>query len=81
MKNDKAKYNRVRKDYRITNYTDHWIKAMKEYYKTSDTAIIEAAVHSFIERYMNGLILETHEKSAAENLRIIEKVKNIEKSC
>lgn len=81
MKNDKTKYNRVRKDYRITNYTNHWIKAMKEYYKTSDTAIIEAAVHSFIERYMNGLVLETREQTAADNLRIVEKVKKIEKSC
>ena len=46
---------RKRKEFRLTDYTQHWLDALTEYYESSETAIIEAAVFSFGEQYLGAM--------------------------
>lgn len=74
-----AKFKRTRKEIRITNYTQHWLDALSAYYQSTETAIIEAAVQAFGERYINEALAGIGSKPAGENRAYIEEAKNFEK--
>ncbi|WP_299973688.1 hypothetical protein [uncultured Pseudoteredinibacter sp.] len=74
-----AKFKRKRKELRITNHTQHWLNALSAYYETTETAIIEAAVMSFGERYITDAMAEVKDKGAGQNRPFIEEAKKYEK--
>lgn len=74
-----AKFKRTRKEIRIANYTQHWLNALTSYYQSTETAIIEAAVQAFAERYMIEAMAEIGGNRAGKNRQHIETAKNFEK--
>lgn len=74
-----AKFKRKRKEVRITNHTQYWLNALSMYYETTETAIIEAAVLLFGERYVNDAMGEISEKGSGVNRPFIEKAKKYQK--
>lgn len=74
-----AKFKRKRKELRITNHTQHWLNALSAYYETTETAIIEAAVMSFGERYVSDAMAEIGNKGSGRNRPFIEEAKRYEK--
>lgn len=74
-----AKFKRKRKELRITNHTQHWLDALSMYYETTETAIIEAAVLSFGERYATDVLSENGSDSSGENRPYVEKAKKYQK--
>jgi len=74
-----AKFKRTRKEIRIANYTQHWLNALSAYYQSTETAIIEAAVQAFGERYITEAMAEIGGNQAGKNRQHIESAKNFEK--
>lgn len=74
-----AKFKRTRKEIRIANYTQHWLRALSSYYQSTETAIIEAAVQAFAERYITEAMAEISTKQPGKNRRHIEEAKKFEK--
>ena len=72
-----AKFKRKRKEFRLTHYTQHWLDALTKYYESSETAIVEAAVLSFGERYLGAM--NNCDEFDDENLQFVEEANELEK--
>src|SRR5690554_816127 len=63
------RYGRERKNFRLTNFSIYKLKLMAEHYKTTETAIIEAAIQLLSGAYIQDQI-ESVMKCPSENKAI-----------
>lgn len=60
------RYARERKNFRLTSYSTYKLKLMSDYYRTTETAIVEAAIHLLSHTFTQDQI-ETLGKGAPTN--------------
>lgn len=67
------RYGRERKNFRLTNFSIYKLKLMAEHYKTTETAIIEAAIQllsgAYIQDQIDSLMNRPNENTAIETGR------------